>query len=178
MAIDGGISRISSQSVSDRRRLKIGRCLAIGRAICCPGRTTATSRPWSSVIRVMMLAKVAGKDTRTVVTALIKQAKKLPKELYKSLTWDRGKELTDHRRFTLATKIDVYFCDPQSPWQRGSNENTNGLLRQYFPKGTDLSVHSQAHLNKVARQLNERPRETLQFETPAERFNACVASTG
>ncbi len=121
--------------------------------------------------RYVMLAKVAGKDTRTVVTALIKQAKKLPKELYKSLTWDRG-------RFTLATKIDVYFCDPQSPWQRGSNENTNGLLRQYFPKGTDLSVHSQAHLNKVARQLNERQRETLQFETPAERFNACVASTG
>src|SRR6202795_1546451 len=128
--------------------------------------------------RYVMLAKVAGKDTRTVVTALIKQAKKLPKELYKSLTWDRGKELTAHRRFTLATNIDVYFCDPQSPWQRGSNENTNGLLRQYFPQGTDLSVHSQAHLNKVARQLNERPRETLQFETPAERFNACVASTG
>jgi IS30 family transposase len=128
--------------------------------------------------RYVMLAKVAGKDTRTVVTALIKQAKKLPKELYKSLTWDRGKELTAHRRFTLATNIDVYFCDPQSPWQRGSNENTNGLLRQYFPQGTDLSVHSQAHLNKVARQLNERPRQTLQFETPAERFNACVASTG
>jgi IS30 family transposase len=117
--------------------------------------------------RYVMLAKVAGKDTRTVVAALIKQAKKLPKELYKSLTWDRGKELTDHRRFTLATKIDVYFCDPQSPWQRGSNENTNGLLRQYFPKGTDLSLHSQAYLNKVARQLNERPPETLQFETPA-----------
>ncbi len=128
--------------------------------------------------RYVMLAKVANKDTQTVVSALIKQAKKLPNELYKSLTWDRGKELTDHRRFTLATDIDVYFCDPQSPWQRGSNENTNGLLRQYFPKGTDLSVHSQAHLNKVARQLNERPRETLQFETPAERFNACVASTG
>ena len=128
--------------------------------------------------RYVMLAKVAGKDTRTVVTALIKQAKKLPTELYKSLTWDRGKELTDHRRFTLATKIDVYFCDPQSPWQRGSNENTNGLLRQYFPKGTDLSAHSQAYLNKVARQLNERPRETLKYETPAERFNACVASTG
>ena len=128
--------------------------------------------------RYVMLAKVAGKDTQTVISALIKQAKKLPSELYKSLTWDRGKELTDHRRFTLATDIDVYFCDPQSPWQRGSNENTNGLLRQYFPKGTDLSVHSQAHLNKVARQLNERPRETLQFETPAERFNACVASIG
>ena len=91
--------------------------------------------------RYVMLAKVAGKDTRTVVNALIKQAKKLPKELYKSLTWDRGKELTDHRRFTMATNIDVDFCDPQSPWQRGSNENTNGLLRQYFPKGTDLSVY-------------------------------------
>ena len=126
--------------------------------------------------RYVMLAKVPNKDTQTVISALIKQAKKLPNELYKSLTWDRGKELTDHRRFTLATNIDVYFCDPQSPWQRGSNENTNGLLRQYFPKGSDLSVHSQAHLNKVARQLNERPRETLQFETPAERFNACVAS--
>jgi IS30 family transposase len=128
--------------------------------------------------RYVMLVKVADKATQTVVSALIKQAKKLPDELYKSLTWDRGKELMDHRRFTLATKIDVYFCDPRSPWQRGSNENTNGLLRQYFPKGTDLSVHSQAHLNKVARQLNERPRETLKFETPAERFNACVASIG
>ena len=90
--------------------------------------------------RYATLAKVAGKDTQTVVNALIQQAKKLPKELYKSLTWDRGKELTDHRRFTMATNIDVYLCDPQSPWQRGSNQNTNGLLRQYFPKGTDLSV--------------------------------------
>jgi transposase, IS30 family len=128
--------------------------------------------------RYVMLAKVANKDTQTVVSALIKQSRRLPNELYKSLTWDRGKELADHRQFTLATNIAVYFCDPQSPWQRGSNENTNGLLRQYFPKGTDLSVHSQPYLNKVARQLNERPRETLQFETPAERFNACVASTG
>ena len=128
--------------------------------------------------RYVMLVKVADKRTDTVVSALIRQAKKLPTELYKSLTWDRGKELADHRRFSLATDIDVYFCDPQSPWQRGSNENTNGLLRQYFPKGTDLSVYSQAHLNKVARQLNERPRKTLAFETPAEKFKACVALTG
>ena len=128
--------------------------------------------------RYVMLAKVPSRDTETVINALIKQANKLPRELYRSLTWDRGKELTDHKRFTLATDIKVYFCDPQSPWQRGSNENTNRLLRQYFPKRTDLSVHSQAHLNWVARELNERPRKTLDFETPAERFNACVASTG
>jgi IS30 family transposase len=128
--------------------------------------------------RYAMLVKVAGKDTDTVVSALIKQSKKLPGELYKSLTWDRGKELADHQRFTLATNIKVYFCDPSSPWQRGSNENTNRLLRQYFPKGTDLSVHSQAKLSAVARQLNERPRKTLGYETPAERFNACVASIG
>lgn len=128
--------------------------------------------------RYVMLAKVENKNTQTVISALIKQSKKLPNELYKSLTWDRGSELTAHQRFTLATDIKVYFCDPQSPWQRGSNENTNGLLRQYFPKGTDLSVHSQAKLNAVARQLNERPRKTLEYETPAERFNACVALTG
>ena len=128
--------------------------------------------------RYAMLAKVKNKDTESVVSALIKQAKKLPSELYKSLTWDRGHELADHQRFTLATDIQVYFCDPSSPWQRGSNENTNRLLRQYFPKGTNLSVHSQAKLNAVARQLNERPRKTLEFETPAERFNACVASIG
>ena len=128
--------------------------------------------------RYVMLAKVNGKDTETVVNALIKQAHKLPREIYKSLTWDRGKEMADHKRFTLATDIQVYFCDPQSPWQRGSNENTNGLLRQYFPKGTNLSVHSQAELNRVARQLNERPRKTLDYETPAERFAVCVASTG
>ena len=128
--------------------------------------------------RYVMLVRVKGKDTETVISALIKHAKKLPTELYKSLTWDRGKEMADHQRFTLATNVDVYFCDPQSPWQRGSNENTNRLLRQYFPTVTNLSVHSQATLNTVARELNERPRETLAFETPAERFNACVASTG
>jgi len=127
--------------------------------------------------RYVMLAKVDNKDTESVINALIKQAHKLPKELYKSLTWDRGHEMADHQRFTLATDIDVYFCDPRSPWQRGSNENTNGLLRQYFPKGTDLSVHSQAKLNAVARQLNERPRKTLGFYTPAQRFNECVAAT-
>ncbi len=98
-----------------------------------------------------MLAKVKNRDTESVVNALIKQSRKLPTELYKSLTWDRGMELADHKRFSLATDIDVYFCDPRSPWQRGSNENTNRLLRQYFPKGTDLSVHSQAKLNAVAR---------------------------
>ena len=128
--------------------------------------------------RYVMLAKVGSKDTETVVNALIKHAHKLPRELYQSLTWDRGKEMADHQRFTLATDIKVYFCDPQSPWQRGSNENTNGLLRQYFPKGIDLSTYSQAKLNAVARQLNERPRKTLNYETPAERFNQSVASIG
>jgi IS30 family transposase len=128
--------------------------------------------------RYVMLMKVAGKDTETVINALIKNARKLPEELYKSLTWDRGKEMADHKRFTLATDIQVYFCDPQNPWQRGSNENTNGLLRQYFPKGTNLSGYSQAKLNAVARRLNERPRKTLNFETPAERFHQIVASIG
>jgi len=128
--------------------------------------------------RYVMLAKVASKDTATVVNALIKHAHKLPHELYQSLTWDRGKEMADHQRFTLATDIKVYLCDPQSPWQRGSNENTNGLLRQYFPKGIDLSAYSQAKLNAVARRLNERPRKTLNYDTPAERFNQTVASTG
>jgi IS30 family transposase len=128
--------------------------------------------------RYAMLVKVSGKDTETVINALIKHARKLPEELYKSLTWDRGKEMADHKRFTLATDIQVYFCDPQNPWQRGTNENTNGLLRQYFPKRTDLSGYSQAQLNAVARQLNERPRKTLNFETPAERFHQTVASIG
>lgn len=128
--------------------------------------------------RYVMLVKVAGKDTETVVDALVKHAHHLPRELYRSLTWDRGKELADHRRFTLATDVQVYFCDPQSPWQRGSNENTNGLLRQYFPKGADLSGYTQTQLNATARRLNERPRKTLDYETPAERFHRLVASTG
>ena len=128
--------------------------------------------------RYLMLIRVKSKDTKTVINALIKHAYKLPRELYKSLTWDRGKEMADHKRFSLDTDIKVYFCDPRSPWQRGSNENTNGLLRQYFPKGMDLSNIHQNRLNAVARQLNERPRKTLNFRTPAERFSQCVASIG
>jgi len=127
--------------------------------------------------RYVLLAKVPNRDSASVITALINQAHRLPEELVKSLTWDRGKEMAQHKRFTLATDVAVYFCDPQSPWQRGSNENTNGLLRQYFPKGTNLRVHSQERLDEVARQLNGRPRKTLGFETPAERFEACVAMT-
>jgi len=127
--------------------------------------------------RYVMLVKVGSKDTETVINALIKNARKLPQELYKSLTWDRGKEMADHTRFTLATDIKVFFCDPQNPWQRGSNENTNGLLRQYLPKGIDISTHSQAKLNAFARLLNERPRKTLDYQTPAERFSLAVAST-
>lgn len=125
-----------------------------------------------------MLVKIAGKDTQTVVNALVRHARKLPQELYKSLTWDRGKELAAHKRFTLATDIQVYFCDPQSPWQRGSNENTNGLLRQYLPKGLDISSYSQASLDAIARKLNERLRKTLGYRTPAEMFDEGVASTG
>ncbi len=126
--------------------------------------------------RYVMLVKLAKKDSETVINALIKTARKLPDELNKSLTWDRGSEMAEHRRFTLATDIQVYFCDPQNPWQRGSNENTNGLLRQYFPKGLDLSIYTQAQLNAVARRLNERPRKTLSYKTPAERYHQVVAS--
>jgi IS30 family transposase len=126
--------------------------------------------------RYVMLIKVANKDTKSVISALIKQSQRLPRELYKSLTWDRGKELADHPRLKLATDVDVYFCDPHAPWQRGSNENTNRLLRQYLPRGTDLSVHSQTKLSAIARQLNERPRKTLKYQTPAEKFAECVAA--
>lgn len=128
--------------------------------------------------RYVLLVRVKSKDSQTVINALIRQARKLPRELRKSLTWDRGKEMAEHLRFSLDTDIKVYFCDPSSPWQRGSNENTNGLLRQYFPKGMDLSNIHQNRLNAVARQLNGRPRKTLNFRTPAERFGECVASTG
>jgi IS30 family transposase len=127
--------------------------------------------------RYVMLVKVDGKDTTTVVDALTAQVRTLPAKLQASLTWDRGMELADHRRFTVATDVAVYFCDPRSPWQRGTNENTNGLLRQYFPRQTDLSVHSQADLDAVAARLNTRPRKTLQYQTPAARLATAVAST-
>ncbi|MGO9786297.1 MAG: IS30 family transposase [Rhodomicrobium sp.] len=124
--------------------------------------------------RFAMLIKVPSKDTVSVVGALAKHVRKLPAELRRSLTWDRGKEMAEHKAFTVATGVKVYFCDPRSPWQRGSNENTNGLLRQYFPKGKDLSVYSQAYLNKIALRLNQRPRETLAYECPADRLRAVL----
>lgn len=117
--------------------------------------------------RFVVLVRVKNKETKTVVDALSKQMSKLPKLLKQSLTWDRGAELAAHKDFTLATDMEVYFCDPYSPWQRGSNENTNGLLRQYFPKGEDVSHYTQAQLNAVAKKLNTRPRKTLKFKTPA-----------
>jgi len=127
--------------------------------------------------RFTALVKVPSKDTAAVVAALSRQVRKLPASLRRSLTWDRGLEMAKHKSFTVATNVKVYFCDPQSPWQRGTNENTNGLLRQYFPKKTDLSGYTQADLDKVALRLNQRPRKTLGFETPASRLRASVAST-
>src|SRR6202030_2486069 len=127
--------------------------------------------------RFLMLVKLPGKDTAAVVAALSKHVRKLPATLRRSLTWDRGLEMAKHKEFTVATDVQVYFCDPQSPWQRGTNENTNLLLRQYFPRGTDLSIHSQAHLDRIALRLNQRPRKTLGFETPASKLQASVAST-
>lgn len=135
------------------------------------GRSSQVATLVERQTRYVMLVKVDKTDTETVVNALIKHARKLPRELYKSLTWDRGKEMAAHKRFTIATDIKVYFCDPQNPWQRGTNENTNGLLRQYLPKGVDISGYSQSQLNAVARALNERPRKTLAFRTPAEMFH-------
>ncbi|WP_184335976.1 IS30 family transposase [Povalibacter uvarum] len=127
--------------------------------------------------RFVMLVKLPAHDSPSVVKALSRKILQLPQQLRRSLTWDRGGELARHQQFTIDTQVKVYFCDPHSPWQRGSNENTNGLLRQYFPKGTDLSVHSQRHLDAIARRLNERPRQTLGFETPADTLARSVAST-
>ena len=128
--------------------------------------------------RFVVLVKTSGRDTQSVVSALIREAKRLPKHLMSSLTWDRGLEMASHANFTIATGAQVYFCDPRSPWQRGSNENTNGLLRQYYPKGKDLSMITQTELDRVAYQLNGRPRQTLDWMTPAERLSRTVAMTG
>lgn len=127
--------------------------------------------------RFTMLVKVGGKDTNHVVNALIRQVRRLPSELRQTLTWDRGTEMAEHHEFSIATDVRVFFCDPRSPWQRGTNENTNRLLRQYMPKGSDLSVWSQTDLNKIARSLNQRPRKTLGYQTPAEKLNETVALT-
>jgi IS30 family transposase len=125
-----------------------------------------------------MLARVKGKDTDSVVSALVRRVRRLPTGLMTSLTWDRGLEPAGHKQFTIATDIAVYFADPKSPWQRGSNENTNGLLRQYLPKGTDLSPYGQADLDRIALRLNTRPRATLGFQTPAAKLAAHIALTG
>ena len=127
--------------------------------------------------RFVLLVRLPGKDTTSVVRALSRTVRALPEGLMSSLTWDRGTELAAHKTFTVATDVRVYFCDPQSPWQRGSNENTNGLLRQYFPEGTDFSTYTQAHLNAVALRLNTRPRKMLSYNTPADRLARSVAST-
>ena len=127
--------------------------------------------------RFLMLIKVPSKDTAVVVAALSKHVRKLPATLRRSLTWDRGLEMAQHKEFTVATDVQVYFCDPQSPWQRGSNENTNGLLRQYLPKKSDLSQFTQSELDAIAVRLNTRPRQTLGFQTPADKLQASVAST-
>tara|TARA_B100000470_G_scaffold185891_1_gene151222 strand:- start:209 stop:727 length:519 start_codon:yes stop_codon:yes gene_type:complete len=125
--------------------------------------------------RYVMLVKLDNKRADEVAAALAEQVRRLPKELYASLTWDRGVEMKGHKNFTLATEVKVYFCDPRSPWQRGTNENTNGLLREYLSRKADLSVYSQIELDEIARQLNERPRKTLGYDTPAERLHSCVA---
>jgi IS30 family transposase len=128
--------------------------------------------------RYVLLVRLPTKETTAVVDALAQQIRRLPQQLRRSLTWDRGRELAAHQRFTVATDVAVYFCDPHSPWQRGSNENTNGLLRQYLRRGSDFRQYSQADLNRIARRLNQRPRKTLGFKTPADKLAAIVASTG
>ena len=154
-----------------------GPTIFLGNAIKVLRRYSAEQRPGKTGLRFAMLVKVPGKDTEAVVQALSRHVRKLPASLRRSLTWDRGLEMARHKEFTVATNVKVYFCDPQSPWQRGTNENTNLLLRQYFPRGTDLSPVSQAQLDQVALRLNQRPRKTLGFQTPAARLQESVAAT-
>ena len=139
---------------------------------------THIATPVERKSRFAILVRVDSKDTQTVVKALQRRVQTLPRQLKRTLTWDRGLEMASHKDFTVATNVKVYFCDPQSPWQQGTNENTNRLLRQYFPKGTDLSAFTQAQLDRVARRLNGRPRQTLGFKTPASMTNQRVAMTG
>jgi IS30 family transposase len=145
--------------------------------LLCGGKSSQIATLVERHSRFVMLVKLPAKDTTTVVSALSAHMRKLPAELRRSLTWDRGLELAAHKRFSITTDMQVYFCDPRSPWQRGSNENTNGLLRQYLPKATDLSGHSPAQLNRIALRLNTRPRKTLGFRTPATKLQEAVART-
>ena len=146
--------------------------------LLCGGKNTQIATLVERHSRYVMLVKLKNKDSEQVARALAKHVLKLPATLRRSITWDRGSELAAHKDFTVATNVRVYFCDPHSPWQRGSNENTNGLLRQYFPKGSDLSVFSQRQLDAVAHRLNQRPRMTLGWENPADTLSRAVASTG
>ena len=170
-------SSMPCRSPSDPPVSRIGPSLDIGRATCCRAPRTPIATLVERQSRFVMLVRLDGKDTTTVVRALSRAVRALPRGLMASLTWNRGGELAAHKTFTVATDVRVYFCDPQSPWQRGSNENTNGLLRQYLPHGTDLSTHSQAQLNAIARRLNTRPRKTLGYRTPADKLATSVALT-
>jgi transposase, IS30 family len=141
-----------------------------GLVSAAPAQTPSRPGPFERSTRFCLLLYLprGRRDAATVAEAMIEAMGELPAHLRRSLTWDQGKEMARHASISLATGLDIYFCDPHSPWQRGSNENTNGLLRQYFPKGTTLSTHSKAHLDQVAAELNDRPRQTLGFRTPAE----------
>ena len=168
----GVLKRELLQHLRQRQRFRHAR--AATAVVSVRGKRVAPERQ----SRYVILVRLPEKTTQTVVRALAARVRRLPIALRKSLTWDRGTELTEHRAFTIATQVQVYFCDPHSPWQRGSNENTNGLLRQYLPKGSDLSTYTQAQLDAIAHRLNTRPRLTLDFQTPADKLAEIVASTG
>ena len=167
-----------SPSEKDPQKSRTAPSPVIGKAISLLAQKTATSRRWwERQSRFTALVKVRSKDTAAVVAALGRQIRRLPTSLRRSLTWDRGLEMAKHKNFTVATNVKVCFCDPHSPWQRGTNENTNRLLRQYLPKRTDLSSYTQSELDKIALRLNQRPRKTLALQTPASKLHASVAPT-